>query len=65
MKNKRSIQKLKVNKKTISMLNAIIAGDAGVTRTSMGGKPYTKHSDCTSNKTAHFSCSDTWECCYE
>jgi len=43
MKKKRSIQKLKVHKETISTLNKITAGD-GITATSMTSKPKPKES---------------------
>ncbi|WP_298517594.1 hypothetical protein [uncultured Kordia sp.] len=49
MKKKRSIQKLRAHKQTISTLNMIVAGDGiGVVRTSMGGLKFTRQVSCLS-----------------
>ncbi|MBC8757473.1 hypothetical protein H2O64_22575 [Kordia sp. YSTF-M3] len=64
MKKKKSIQKLSVHKETISTLNMIVAGDGGITRTSMTGTPVTKNNTCSCPSTVVILCSsyDDYKC---
>lgn len=64
MKKKRSIQKLKVHKETVSILNMIVAGDGGITRTSMTGTPITdiKTNECPSTVVILCSSYDDYKC---